>query len=104
MGAFDKMAGFNWTNKGLSTAVENYKPEPGKPDTKIDNDTVSVDKEEVENAILTDDDKKALEAGQNVDIKISVTDASNEVSSDAKIAIEAALKAAAPRNAYKCGE
>ena len=99
MGAFDKMAGFNWTNKGLSTAVENYKPEPGKPDTKIDNDTVSVDKEEVENAILTDDDKKALEAGQNVDIKISVTDASNEVSSDAKIAIEAALKAAADKDA-----
>ena len=99
MGAFDKMAGFNWTNKGLSTAVENYKPEPGKTDTKIDNDTVSVDKEEVENAILTDDDKKALEAGQNVDIKISVTDASNEVSSDAKIAIEAALKAAADKDA-----
>ena len=99
MGAFDKMAGFNWTNKGLSAAVENYKPEPGKTDTKIDNDTVSVDKEEVENAILTDDDKKALEAGQNVDIKISVTDASNEVSADAKIAIEAALKAAADKDA-----
>ena len=48
---------------------------------------------------LTDDDKKALEAGQNVDIKISVTDASNEVSADAKIAIEAALKAAADKDA-----
>ena len=33
MGAFDKMAGFNWTNKGLSAAVENYKPEPGKTDS-----------------------------------------------------------------------
>ena len=41
MGAFDKMAGFNWTNKGLSTAVENYKPEPGKTDTKKDDTTVT---------------------------------------------------------------
>lgn len=39
MGAFDKMAGFNWTNKGLSTAVENYKPEPGKPDDGKKDDT-----------------------------------------------------------------
>lgn len=39
MGAFDKMAGFNWTNKGLSTAVENYKPEPGKPDDGKNDDT-----------------------------------------------------------------
>lgn len=51
MGAFDKMAGFNWTNKGLSTAVENYKPEPGKTDTKLDSDkdapAVSVDSDKV---------------------------------------------------------
>lgn len=39
MGAFDKMAGFNWTNKGLSTTVENYKPEPGKPDDGKKDDT-----------------------------------------------------------------
>lgn len=39
MGAFDKMAGFNWTNKGLSTAVENYKSEPGKPDDGKKDDT-----------------------------------------------------------------
>ena len=39
MGAFDKMAGFNWTNKGLSAAVENYKPEPGKPDDGKKDDT-----------------------------------------------------------------
>ena len=60
MGAFDKMAGFNWTNKGLSTAVENYKPEPGKIDTKLDSDkdapAVSVDSDKVNDAILTDDD------------------------------------------------
>ena len=103
MGAFDKMAGFNWTNKGLSTAVENYKPEPGKIDTKIDSDknapAVSVDSDKVNDAILTDDDKKAIEAGQNVDVKISVTDAANKVSSDAKAAIEDALKAAADKNA-----
>ena len=103
MGAFDKMAGFNWTNKGLSTAVENYKPEPGKIDTKLDSDkdapAVSVDSDKVNDAILTDDDKKAIEAGQNVDVKISVTDAANKVSSDAKAAIEDALKAAADKNA-----
>lgn len=103
MGAFDKMAGFNWTNKGLSTAVENYKPEPGKTDTKLDSDkdvpAVSVDSDKVNDAILTDDDKKAIEAGQNVDVKISVTDAANKVSSDAKAAIEDALKAAADKNA-----
>ena len=103
MGAFDKMAGFNWTNKGLSTAVENYKPEPGKIDTKLDSDkdapAVSVDSDKVNDAILTDDDKKAIEAGQNVDVKISVTDATNKVSSDAKAAIEDALKAAADKNA-----
>ena len=39
MGAFDKMAGFNWTNKGLSATVENYKPEPGKPDDGKKDDT-----------------------------------------------------------------
>lgn len=39
MGAFDKMAGFNWTNKGLSAAVENYKSEPGKPDDGKKDDT-----------------------------------------------------------------
>ena len=103
MGAFDKMAGFNWTNKGLSAAVENYKPEPGKIDTKLDSDkdapAVSVDSDKVNDAILTDDDKKAIEAGQNVDVKISVTDATNKVSSDAKAAIEDALKAAADKNA-----
>ena len=103
MGAFDKMAGFNWTNKGLSTAVENYKPEPGKIDTKLDSDkdapAVSVDSDKVNDAILTDDDKKAIEVGQNVDVKISVTDAANKVSSDAKAAIEDALKAAADKNA-----
>ena len=103
MGAFDKMAGFNWTNKGLSTAVENYKPEPGKIDTKLDSDkdapAVSVDSDKVNDAILTDDDKKAIEAGQNVDVKISVTDAANKVSSDTKAAIEDALKAAADKNA-----
>ena len=103
MGAFDKMAGFNWTNKGLSTAVENYKPEPGKIDTKLDSDkdapAVSVDSDKVNDAILTDDDKKAIEAGKNVDVKISVTDAANKVSSDAKAAIEDALKAAADKNA-----
>ena len=103
MGAFDKMAGFNWTNKGLSTAVENYKPEPGKTDTKLDSDkdapAVSVDSDKVNDAILTDDDKKAIEAGKNVDVKISVTDAANKVSSDAKAAIEDALKAAADKNA-----
>ena len=103
MGAFDKMAGFNWTNKGLSTTVENYKPEPGKIDTKLDSDkdapTVSVDSDKVNDAILTDDDKKAIEAGKNVDVKISVTDAANKVSSDAKAAIEDALKAAADKNA-----
>ena len=103
MGAFDKMAGFNWTNKGLSTTVENYKPEPGKIDTKLDSDkdapAVSVDSDKVNDAILTDDDKKAIEAGQNVDVKISVTDAANKVSSDAKAAIEDALKAAADKNA-----
>lgn len=103
MGAFDKMAGFNWTNKGLSTAVENYKPEPGKIDTKLDSDkdapAVSVDSDKVNDAILTDDDKKAIEAGKNVDVKISVTDAANKVSSDTKAAIEDALKAAADKNA-----
>ena len=103
MGAFDKMAGFNWTNKGLSTTVENYKPEPGKIDTKLDSDkdapAVSVDSDKVNDAILTDDDKKAIEAGKNVDVKISVTDAANKVSSDAKAAIEDALKAAADKNA-----
>lgn len=103
MGAFDKMAGFNWTNKGLSTAVENYKPEPGKIDTKLDSDkdapAVSVDSDKVNDVILTDDDKKAIEAGQNVDVKISVTDAANKVSSDTKAAIEDALKAAADKNA-----
>ena len=103
MGAFDKMAGFNWTNKGLSAAVENYKPEPGKTDTKLDSDknapAVSVDSDKVNDAILTDDDKKAIEAGKNVDVKISVTDAANKVSSDAKAAIEDALKAAADKNA-----
>ena len=103
MGAFDKMAGFNWTNKGLSTAVENYKPEPGKTDTKLDSDkdapAVSVDSDKVNDAILTDDDKKAIEAGKNVDVKISVTDAANKVSSDAKAAIEDALKAVADKNA-----
>ena len=97
------MAGFNWTNKGLSTSVENYKPEPGKTDTKLDSDkdapAVSVDSDKVNDAILTDDDKKAIEAGKNVDVKISVTDAANKVSSDAKAAIEDALKAAADKNA-----
>ena len=39
MGAFDKMAGFNWTNKGLSTTVKNSKQKLGKPDDGKKDDT-----------------------------------------------------------------
>lgn len=67
MGAFDKMAGFNWTNKGLSTAVENYKPEPGKPDDGKKDDTT----------VTTPDD------GKKDDTTVTTPDNGNNAADDA---------------------
>lgn len=67
MGAFDKMAGFNWTNKGLSTTVENYKPEPGKPDDGKKDDTT----------VTTPDD------GKKDDTTVTTPDNGNNAADDA---------------------
>lgn len=67
MGAFDKMAGFNWTNKGLSTTVENYKPEPGKTDDGKKDDTT----------VTTPDD------GKKDDTTVTTPDNGNNAADDA---------------------
>ena len=60
MGTFDKMAGFNWTNKGLTTnEIKAFKKGEVKPDVDQAEDApkTDVDTEKVADAVLTEEDK-----------------------------------------------
>ena len=97
MGTFDKMAGFNWTNKGLTTnEIKAYKAEPGKVDTDIeqkeDAPKTDVDKEKVADAVLTEEDKAALADGKDISVKVKVANADETTEEAVKEKIAAVIK------------
>lgn len=100
MGTFDKMAGFNWTNKGLTTMVVK---EPGDMDSSFEQDkdaaATEVDMDAVNDAVLTDADREAIDNGKDVAVKVNVANADKTVSQDEKDAIDKALKEKADKNA-----
>ena len=78
MGTFDKMAGFNWTNKGLTTnEIKAFKKGEVKPDVDQAEDApkTDVDKEKVADAVLTEEDKAALADGKDISVKVKVANA-----------------------------
>ncbi len=97
MGTFDKMAGFNWTNKGLTTnEIKAYKAEPGKVDTDIeqkeDVPKTTVDTSKVADAVLTEEDKAALADGKDISVKVKVANADETTEEAVKEKIAAVIK------------
>ena len=97
MGTFDKMAGFNWTNKGLTTnEIKAYKAEPGKVDTDIeqkeDVPKTTVDTSKVADAVLTEEDKAAVADGKDISVKVKVANADETTEEAVKEKIAAVIK------------
>lgn len=106
MGTFDKMAGFNWTNKGL-TAVYTYTepepvPEPG--DTVVEvvpqPGAPATTAEIPENAVaLTEEEQAAVAGGDDLTITLSVENTDGTVSAADKNAIDEKIKEAVENGA-----
>ena len=95
MGTFDKMAGFNWTNKGLTTnEIEAFKKGEVKPDVDQAEDApkTDVDKEKVADAVLTEEDKAALADGKDISVKVKVANADETTEEAVKEKIAAVIK------------
>ena len=95
MGTFDKMAGFNWTNKGLTTnEIEAFKKGEVKPDVDQAEDApkTDVDKEKVADSVLTEEDKAALADGKDISVKVKVANADETTEEAVKEKIAAVIK------------
>lgn len=95
MGTFDKMAGFNWTNKGLTTnEIMAFKKGEVKPDVDQAEDApkTDVDKEKVADAVLTEEDKAALADGKDISVKVKVANADETTEEAVKEKIAAVIK------------
>ena len=95
MGTFDKMAGFNWTNKGLTTnEIKAFKKGEVKPDVDQAEDApkTDVDKEKVADAVLTEEDKAALADGKDISVKVKVANADETTEEAVKEKIAAVIK------------
>ena len=95
MGTFDKMAGFNWTNKGLTTnEIEAFKKGEVKPDVDQAKDApkTDVDTEKVADAVLTEEDKATLADGKDISVKVKVANADETTEEAVKEKIAAVIK------------
>ena len=95
MGTFDKMAGFNWTNKGLTTnEIKAFKKGEVKPDVDQAEDApkTDVDTEKVADAVLTEEDKAALADGKDISVKVKVANADETTEEAVKEKIAAVIK------------
>ena len=102
MGTFDKMAGFNWTNKGLTTVYTYTEPEPG--DTVVEvvpqPGAPATTAEIPENAVaLTEEEQAAVAGGDDLTITLSVENTDNTVSAADKNAIDEKIKEAVENGA-----